>query len=110
MRSYSISVDATSWIYTSEIFPTPVRAKGMSVSISGLFVATIIYLQAAPTAFANIGYHYYIVFIVVTGIMVPVTWFFFPEVRFTVPTKPAFSFPPSSATDICVDPDEQAVS
>ncbi|EXJ86817.1 hypothetical protein A1O3_03771 [Capronia epimyces CBS 606.96] len=76
---YSISVDATTWIYASEIFPTPVRAKGMSVSISGLFVATIIYLQCAPTAFAEIGWKYYLVFICATAVMIPVVWFFFPE-------------------------------
>src|ERR1700761_1273458 len=53
---YSTSMDATSYIYAAEIFPTPVRAKGIAISVSGLFVATIIFLEAAPTAFANIGW------------------------------------------------------
>jgi hypothetical protein len=44
---FSVSCDATSYVYASEIFPAPVRAKGLAVSVSGLFVATIIFLQCA---------------------------------------------------------------
>ncbi|KKA17049.1 hypothetical protein T310_9327 [Rasamsonia emersonii CBS 393.64] len=78
---FSSSVDATSYIYASEIFPTPVRAKGLSVSISGLFIATILFLQAAPTAFDNVGWKYYLVFICVTSAIFVVMWLFFPETR-----------------------------
>ena len=77
--SYGVSIDATSYIYASEIFPTPERAKGMAISISGLFCATTIFLSAAPTAFAAIGWKYYIVFVIYTALMVPVVYFFFPE-------------------------------
>ncbi|KAF2496967.1 general substrate transporter [Lophium mytilinum] len=76
---FSSSVDATSYVYASEIFPTPRRAKGLSISISGLFIATLIFLQAAPTAFENIGWKYYLVFVIVTAIMFFVVWFVFPE-------------------------------
>jgi MFS family permease len=78
---FSSSVDATSYIYASEIFPTPVRAKGLSFSISGLFIATIIFLQCAPTAFDQIGWKYYLVFICVTTVIFFIIWFYFPEVR-----------------------------
>jgi predicted MFS family arabinose efflux permease len=81
--SFSVSVDATSYIYASEIFPTPVRAKGLSVSISGLFIATIVFLQSAPTAFANIGWKYYLVFICITATLFVVVWLYFPEVSNT---------------------------
>ncbi|KAL1966953.1 hypothetical protein VTN77DRAFT_3697 [Rasamsonia byssochlamydoides] len=78
---FSVSVDATSYIYASEIFPTPVRAKGLSVSISGLFIATILFLQAAPTAFDNVGWKYYLVFICITSVIFVAMWLFFPETR-----------------------------
>lgn len=78
--SFSISTDATSYVYASEIFPTPVRAKGLSVSISGLFIATILFLQSAPTAFEQIGWKYYLVFICVTSVIFVCMWLFFPEV------------------------------
>ncbi|KAK3660338.1 hypothetical protein LTR56_000714 [Elasticomyces elasticus] len=79
IAAFSSSVDATSYIYASEIFPTPARAKGMSISVSGLFVATIIFLQAAPTAFAAIGWQYYLVFICITSVLFVVVWTWFPE-------------------------------
>jgi hypothetical protein len=85
--SFSLSVDATSYIYASEIFPTPVRAKGLSVSVSGLFVATIIFLQCAPTAFENIGWKYYLVFIVITAILFVAVWLYFPEVSAAFRTR-----------------------
>ncbi|KAJ9256499.1 hypothetical protein DTO207G8_2502 [Paecilomyces variotii] len=78
---FSISTDATSYVYASEIFPTPVRAKGLSVSISGLFIATILFLQSAPTAFDQIGWKYYLVFICVTSVIFVCMWLFFPETR-----------------------------
>jgi hypothetical protein len=76
---FSVSCDATSYIYASEIFPTPVRAKGLAVSVSGLFVATIIFLQSAPTAFASIGWKFYTVFISITTLIFFAVWFWFPE-------------------------------
>lgn len=78
---FSSSVDATSYIYAAEIFPTTVRAKGLSISVSGLFIATIIFLQCAPTAFAAIMWKYYTVFIAITTVLFFVIWFYFPEVR-----------------------------
>lgn len=78
---FSVSCDATSYIYASEIFPTPVRAKGLSISVSGLFVATIIFLQCAPEAFSTIGWKYYIVFISITTVIFFIVWLWFPETR-----------------------------
>lgn len=42
---FASTIDATSYIYASEIFPTPVRAKGLSLSISGLFLSALALLQ-----------------------------------------------------------------
>ncbi|EHY54629.1 MFS-type transporter criB [Exophiala dermatitidis] len=78
---FSACCDATSYIYAAEIFPTPVRAKGLAVSISGLFIATIVFLQAAPSAFAAIKWKYYLVFIAVTTVIFLVVWFYFPETK-----------------------------
>jgi len=56
-----------------------VRAKGLAFSVSGLFVATIIFLQVAPTAFDEIGWKYYLLFIIITSILFVVVWLYFPE-------------------------------
>ncbi|RBQ77789.1 hypothetical protein FVER14953_21627 [Fusarium verticillioides] len=78
---FIICCDATSYVYASEIFPTPVRAKGLSISVSGLFFATIIVTTAAPTAFAEIGWKFYLVFIVATSIIIAYAYMTFPETR-----------------------------
>ncbi|KAF5575469.1 major facilitator superfamily transporter [Fusarium pseudocircinatum] len=78
---FTLCCDATSYVYASEIFPTPVCAKGLSVSVSGLFFATIIFTTAAPTAFAEIGWKFYLVFIVATSIIIAYAYMTFPETR-----------------------------
>lgn len=83
INSFSSFYDATSYVYSSEIFPTPVRAKGLAVSVSGLFVATIIFLSGAPTAFAAISWKYYIVFIACSIVFAIIAFLYFPEVSFS---------------------------
>jgi hypothetical protein len=38
---YATCVDATSYVYCTEIFPTAIRAKGVSYSVIGLFIMTL---------------------------------------------------------------------
>ncbi|OAL44212.1 general substrate transporter, partial [Pyrenochaeta sp. DS3sAY3a] len=78
---YGCCIDANSFIYASEIFPTHIRTQGMAWSVSWLFLTTIPYLEAAPTAFANIQYRYYVCFICLTAINIPILWLFFPETK-----------------------------
>ncbi|KAH7252798.1 general substrate transporter [Fusarium tricinctum] len=65
---YGGSMDASSYVYCAEIFPTPIRAHGVGLSVAGLFIMTLIYTQAAPTAFAEVGWKYYLVFIIIPWI------------------------------------------
>ncbi|KAJ6028887.1 uncharacterized protein N7446_011775 [Penicillium canescens] len=78
---YSLCIDATTYIYVTEIFPTHLRAIGSSISISGLFLASIIYTQSATSAFASIGWKYYLVFTITSALMVVCLALFFPETK-----------------------------
>ncbi|KAF7563903.1 hypothetical protein G7046_g210 [Stylonectria norvegica] len=78
---YGSCVDAISYVYCSEIFPTALRAQGMSFSVVGLFIMTLIYTQTAPTGFAQVGWKYYLVFIIVPLLGAPVMHFYFPETK-----------------------------
>lgn len=60
---YGGSMDASSYVYCAEIFPTSIRARGVSFSVSGLFIMTLIYTQTAPMAFAAVGWKFYLLFI-----------------------------------------------
>ncbi|KAJ9501185.1 hypothetical protein H2202_002979 [Exophiala xenobiotica] len=76
---YASTLDATTYVYSSEVFPTPMRAKGMAVSISGLFLGGLLILEPAPTAFASIHWKYFLVFVCASSVMLVVVHFLFPE-------------------------------
>jgi len=78
---YGFGVDVSSYVYCSEIFPTHVRAKGVGWSVSGLFLVTTVYTTAAGPAFNNIGWKYYLVFVLVTSCMLPYFAWKFPETK-----------------------------
>jgi hypothetical protein len=54
-----------SYVYSSEIFPISIRAQGAGLSVSGLFALSLIYTMCAPVAFINIGWRYYLIFVIV---------------------------------------------
>ena len=66
-------------VYTSEIFPNHIRAKGMAFSIVSYFASLIIYLQVAPTAFVTIGWKFYLVFLIALFCFIVPLFFYFPE-------------------------------
>ncbi|RFU26551.1 hypothetical protein B7463_g9784, partial [Scytalidium lignicola] len=76
---FAFNIDVTTYVYTSEIFPNHIRAKGMSSSIVAYFASLIIYLQVAPTAFANIGWKFYLVFLSLLVTFITTLFFYFPE-------------------------------
>ncbi|KAK2935211.1 Major facilitator, sugar transporter-like [Fusarium oxysporum f. sp. vasinfectum] len=78
---FSSCIDATTYIYASEIFPTHHRARGLSLSLSGLFLASLCFTQAATSALAAISWRYYIVFTVTSALMVVVLFLYFPETK-----------------------------
>lgn len=41
MIPYSGCLDASSYVYCSELFPTAIRAHGVGFSVSGLFISNI---------------------------------------------------------------------
>jgi len=81
MASTTAFIDGVTYVYATEIFPTPQRAKGAAFSLSGQYTATIIFLSSAPQAFKNIQWKYYLVFMVLSAAMFFVVLFTFPETK-----------------------------
>jgi hypothetical protein len=73
-------MDASSYVYSSEIFPTSIRVQGAGFSVSGLFCFSLIYTMSAPVAFNNVGWKYYLIFIIVPLFGAAIMFFFYPEV------------------------------
>jgi hypothetical protein len=74
-------LDAPSYVYCSEIFPTHIRSIGTSFSLIGAFLSSLVYVQAAPTALASIGWKYYLIFIIITFLSTFLFAFVFPETK-----------------------------
>lgn len=53
----------------------------MSWSLAILFLSTVAYLIPAPTAFAQVGWKYYLLFILLTAIQAPLLWIMLPETK-----------------------------
>lgn len=62
---YSLSFNSIFSVYTAEVFPTKLRARGGAIATFCNFVCQIAFNQASPTAFANVGWRYYFVFIAI---------------------------------------------
>lgn len=76
---YTIALDGPLFFYVAEIWPSHLRAQGFTIGISAICVADICWILAAPTAFASIGWIYYIFFIVSAAIGGTITLLFFPN-------------------------------
>lgn len=78
---YSVGVDVAGVVFYSELFPNHIRAKGISLSIAVIALTDLVYLQATATAFANIGWKFFLIFIILSGIGTVVCYFFIPETK-----------------------------
>lgn len=76
---YAMFLDGCSFWYVGEIFPSHLRANGFALAMAGICLADIIWLGAAPTAFAAIGWKYYLFFIIITAITAVTVYFKFPN-------------------------------
>lgn len=94
------SLDAGSYVYCAEIFPTSIRAQGLGMSVASLFASTLLYTEVAPTAFQKIGWKYYLVFIIVPLVGVGVLAKYAPETKNLTLEEIAAKFGDEVAVDI----------
>jgi len=71
----------TVWVYVNEICPTHLRAKGVCLSAATWALSNLIWLQAAPTGFATIGWKFYLPLIIISFIGGLCYWFLWPDTR-----------------------------
>ncbi|EXJ86934.1 hypothetical protein A1O3_03888 [Capronia epimyces CBS 606.96] len=74
-------VDATQFVYLSEIWPSHLRAQGQTLGMAGWMLSGIILLVAAPIAMDHIGWKFTLINICCTFVFVFCLYFFYPETR-----------------------------
>ena len=78
---YSVGIDVAGVTFYSELFPNNMRAKGICLSMATIAITDLVYLQATSTAFANIGWKFYLVFIIISSLGAVWSWFVLPETK-----------------------------
>ena len=78
---YGLGIDVCGVVWYSEIFPNHIRAKGICMAIATIALTDLVYLQATATAFENIGWHFYLVFICITFVGGIICIFVLPETK-----------------------------
>jgi len=76
---YEICLDGTQFVYLGEIFPTHLRAKGMSLGCSAIALMNVMWLQVTPIAFDKIGWKFYLCFIIPGILSAIMIWVFYPD-------------------------------
>lgn len=77
--AFSMFLDGPCYFYIAEIWPTHLRAKGYAIGIATLAATNLLWLIAAPTAFATISWRFYILFVVLCAIACVVSAIWFPN-------------------------------
>ncbi|KAJ5924908.1 hypothetical protein N7454_007547 [Penicillium verhagenii] len=81
MAAYALLLDGPGYFYAGEIFPTHLRGKGATLCVASYSLINILWTQVSPSAFAAIGWKFYLVFItcsLVSGVIALAT---FPDTR-----------------------------
>ncbi|KAF2656472.1 MFS general substrate transporter [Lophiostoma macrostomum CBS 122681] len=78
---YSVGVDVAGVVFYSELFPNHIRAKGVCLSMATIALTDLVYLQATTTAFANIGWRFYLIFIIICTLGSTFFFFVLPETK-----------------------------
>ncbi|KIW96413.1 uncharacterized protein Z519_03482 [Cladophialophora bantiana CBS 173.52] len=75
------SLGCISWIFSSEVFPTAIRAKGTSLSTFTNWAVNLIFAQCSPIALSGMGYRYFYIFTAFNWVAAAVVYFFYPETQ-----------------------------
>lgn len=77
--SFSCTCGPLSWIIPAEVFDTRTRAKGVSIACMMSFAFNTMIGQVTPIAMTNIGYKFYILFVVCNFTNALFFWAVLPE-------------------------------
>ncbi|KAI1818676.1 sugar porter family MFS transporter [Poronia punctata] len=78
---FSLSWNSGSPVYTTEVFPTQIRALGGGIATFWSFVVQVVLAQASPVGLGNVGWRYYFFFIACNLAIAVGVYVFLPETK-----------------------------
>ncbi|KAJ6157695.1 hypothetical protein N7470_005287 [Penicillium chermesinum] len=79
MGSFGIGMLGVPWLYPTEINSLPMRTKGAAVATATDWLTNFIIVQITPIGIQNIGWKFWIVWIITNAAFLPILYFFYPE-------------------------------
>lgn len=79
--SFSFTCGSLSWIIPAEVFDTKTRSKGISIGVMTSFAFNTMIGQVTAPAIADIGWRYFLVFVVCNFTNAIFFWAFMPETK-----------------------------
>ena len=76
---FGASWQGVSWLYPTEINSTKHRIVGMSCGVAVNWLINFGVVFVTPTGIARLGWHFYTIWTVLNGLMVPILYLFYPE-------------------------------
>ncbi|KAF8910867.1 general substrate transporter [Mucidula mucida] len=79
--NFSLSFGPVSWVLAAEVFPMSVRSMGTAVATCCNWAFNVLLSQVSPLAMDNVGWKFYLLFILLNLCDFVVILFFFPETK-----------------------------
>jgi sugar porter (SP) family MFS transporter len=67
--------------WAAEFYPTHLRARGQTITVVSYGAFSILWGQCTPTAIANLGWKFFLVFICITFVTTNVIYWYFPDTQ-----------------------------
>ncbi|KAK3640165.1 hypothetical protein LTR56_005577 [Elasticomyces elasticus] len=74
-------IDGPSFVWSSEVFPTNIRAKGIGLTMFAYFVGFVTFSAPGPLGFKKIQWHMYLIYMSLCLVSWVLVYFFIPETR-----------------------------
>ncbi|KAL2857997.1 general substrate transporter [Aspergillus pseudoustus] len=76
---FGIGLQGVPWLYPTEINSLTMRTKGAALGAATNWILNFMVVEITPIGVQNLGWRFYIVWVVLNAAMVPIIYFFYPE-------------------------------
>ncbi|GAA6033535.1 hypothetical protein JCM8097_001442 [Rhodosporidiobolus ruineniae] len=70
----------TAFVYSAEITPLAIRSRAATLGVATQYIFNFVVVMVTPIAIKKIGWGYYAIFACVNAVMIPIVWYFCPEI------------------------------